>query len=671
MAQFNGAAFTSMASQAGSAYATQWPSAMGPAPPSSSRTLRSVGPTGGRPVSSPVHGTLAAPPVRTTGGLVTQSFGNATAPLYRSRPQSQVTADLPGSTRATTYTVPMPANTSTASFRGPIPASSTSSSAYPVTKRLNVASRRVSVARIDDAPVPGRLSGVPVVRVSNAGAASPFATNGPRAAAPVSSSSSWYRPSASRAGGRGSPARPVAERPHLIQIEPIGLGQLRASSWFSTLLGASRVLVSIHFGPEVDAFPARLPDGPPVDIDDPAEAKQALSQRSHTVVVIDTAGDRSADFSGLKLRFLRPALEEQFAVVVWHETKGMLGVSYERVGHSVVPLKDGGLEGKVNTLRVVDQGADVGRFMLMFRYATTPFAPIVDLEPNGVQRSQAAVRWSDSNKEVGSDPSAYVVRLREAEGAWDVLDNQFRERSFTFTGLKGNTLYEVNIGAVNEVGVGDYGVVEFRTGACEPGPVVRVSADLQQDSSVVLSWELDDDGGSPPTGFLVSYRQGEAVGELGDVPPRRVGSHYVTELSDLDGNTEYVFVVAGVNSIGVGTSGASDPIQTPPSPPTACGQPVVREVGMDRATLEWNGPASSGGAAVTGYTIFSNGVPVCELAVPPQQVLAQYEVTGLMPDTEHVFHVRARNEIGEGPVSPPSVPVRTTRQYDEVYIPGG
>ena len=48
----------------------------------------------------------------------------------------------------------------------------------------------------------------------------------------------------------------------------------------------------------------------------------------------------------------------------------------------------------------------------------------------------------------------------------------------------------------------------------------------------------------------------------------------------------------------------------------------------------------------------SEGVTVTELV---------YTVTGLMPDTDYEYREAAENKAGQGPFSPPSVPMKHSR----------
>lgn len=108
---------------------------------------------------------------------------------------------------------------------------------------------------------------------------------------------------------------------------------------------------------------------------------------------------------------------------------------------------------------------------------------------------------------------------------------------------------------------------------------------------------------------------------------------------------------------GGGMSGGAAPRL--PGPP---GAPVATEVTGDSLTLAWASPASSGGLALKGYQVLvqAGGTAgyVEVVASTGSSEPAAY-VKGLAPSTWYEFKVAARNDIGAGPQSAASRPVRT------------
>ncbi|XP_059412273.1 myosin light chain kinase, smooth muscle-like isoform X2 [Carassius carassius] len=97
-----------------------------------------------------------------------------------------------------------------------------------------------------------------------------------------------------------------------------------------------------------------------------------------------------------------------------------------------------------------------------------------------------------------------------------------------------------------------------------------------------------------------------------------------------------------------------------PQPPASC--PVVHVLSPHSLVLSWSGPSYDGGSAVTGYV-----VEVCESPCATGQwreLTAQCKSTslrvtsGLQPQAEYCFRVRACNAVGVSEPSQESLPIR-------------
>ncbi|GAB3854189.1 fibronectin type III domain-containing protein [Dactylosporangium cerinum] len=135
-----------------------------------------------------------------------------------------------------------------------------------------------------------------------------------------------------------------------------------------------------------------------------------------------------------------------------------------------------------------------------------------------------------------------------------------------------------------------------------------------------------------------------------------------TLVADLDADVSCSDVVlCGSPTLTVGTP-------TPPSPPApAVTVPVApaaptATAGPAEATVTWTAPASTGGSAVTSYTVraFHDGSPVtgrtCTLGAPFTAPL-RCTVGSLTNGTAYTFRVTATNAAGSGPASGDSAPV--------------
>ncbi|MGD0683646.1 MAG: Ig-like domain repeat protein, partial [Streptosporangiaceae bacterium] len=129
--------------------------------------------------------------------------------------------------------------------------------------------------------------------------------------------------------------------------------------------------------------------------------------------------------------------------------------------------------------------------------------------------------------------------------------------------------------------------------------------------------------------------------------------------------TTYYFTVKALNARGVGAPSK----QVSTTAATAPGAPgsLAAKSGSGAATLTWKAPTSTGGSAITGYSIFKGTVKGGESATPVNAkplpaTTRSYTVTGLTDGTKYYFIVRAHNAVavgaasGEASATPATVP---------------
>lgn len=115
----------------------------------------------------------------------------------------------------------------------------------------------------------------------------------------------------------------------------------------------------------------------------------------------------------------------------------------------------------------------------------------------------------------------------------------------------------------------------------------------------------------------------------------------ITGLSD---GTSYTFTMTATNSVGTGPASAVSSAITPatvPGVPTA----ITPTKGNAQVSVAFTAPASTGGSAITGYTVLcSNGTTATGASSP-------IVVTGLTNGVSYTFQVKATNVVGDGPYS--------------------
>jgi hypothetical protein len=165
---------------------------------------------------------------------------------------------------------------------------------------------------------------------------------------------------------------------------------------------------------------------------------------------------------------------------------------------------------------------------------------------------------------------------------------------------------------------------------------------------VTIGWAApSDDGGATISDYVIQYRRKGTTAWATFADGVSTARH--AHVTGLTNGTNYQFRVAAKNSVGVG---AWSVIEMRPGVPTQPRLPGALPCNA-QATVSWQAPASSNGAAVTDYVIqyrpkgtsawltFADGASTALLA----------EVTGLTNGTTYQFRVAAMNARGTGPWS--------------------
>ena len=82
-----------------------------------------------------------------------------------------------------------------------------------------------------------------------------------------------------------------------------------------------------------------------------------------------------------------------------------------------------------------------------------------------------------------------------------------------------------------------------------------------------------------------------------------------------------------------------------PSAPQIVPRPLCRD---EEITFYWQPPASNGGSAITGYTLYC---PALSIALPLPSNVLSYTVTGAPNQVDYAFSITATNSTGEGPAA--------------------
>lgn len=277
---------------------------------------------------------------------------------------------------------------------------------------------------------------------------------------------------------------------------------------------------------------------------------------------------------------------------------------------------------------------------------TTPSAPrTLSATP---QSGQIQLSWLAPTSDGGSTITGYEVEASTDGGFFwfSVLSSTSTASSTTVTGLVNGTSYVFQVAAVNEMGTGTFSqqssTVAPRTTPGSPLDVSPVSGNQQ----VALSWsEPLDDGGSAITDYQVEYSSnaGSTWSLFAD------GSSVLSSatVSGLTNGVGYVFRVAAVNAAGVGSYSISSDEAVPATVPAQMAAPTLGSISTSSITVSWSAP-SNGGSAITGYTVYRNGLIAASLSA----AASSYEDTGRTAATVYSYQVLATNDLGSSPISP-------------------
>ena len=166
-----------------------------------------------------------------------------------------------------------------------------------------------------------------------------------------------------------------------------------------------------------------------------------------------------------------------------------------------------------------------------------------------------------------------------------------------------------------------------------------------------------------PTGFSVKVlgALGVQVGVLRTAPADAT-SLIVTGLTN--GST-YTFQVSATNAVGASAFSASSNPVTPLVPLVVAGAPTIgtATAANASATLTWTAPASTGGSAITGYSVRAfNGATLARTQTVTGNV-GTIVVTGLTNGTAYTFDVAAVNATGTGAFSARSAAVTPRTEF--------
>lgn len=235
--------------------------------------------------------------------------------------------------------------------------------------------------------------------------------------------------------------------------------------------------------------------------------------------------------------------------------------------------------------------------------------------------------------------------------------------SITVTGLANGTGYTFVVSAINAAG---YGPRSARSAVLTPVAAATVPgmptalAGVGADGSVALSWNAPASaGGAPITDYTIQYSGDN--GTSWTTFSRAASTSTTATVTGVTNGTSYVFRVAAVNSVGVGSFTAASATVVPTagvSPPTA---PSGVSAVPGNASLNVTWTASSNASAETTYLVqySTDSGNTWSAGATVTGTTTSTILTGLRNNVSYWIRVAATNAAGTNlsSMSVPSIPV--------------
>eukprot|EP00931_Biecheleriopsis_adriatica_P056491 TRINITY_DN33475_c0_g1_i1.p1 TRINITY_DN33475_c0_g1~~TRINITY_DN33475_c0_g1_i1.p1 ORF type:complete len:984 (+),score=123.35 TRINITY_DN33475_c0_g1_i1:127-3078(+) len=218
-----------------------------------------------------------------------------------------------------------------------------------------------------------------------------------------------------------------------------------------------------------------------------------------------------------KLALRMDKLDHYLVAYVWASKSSYLSAQTTTlVGRALAPLQDYKLQRRATTWGIFDviENHRVADMRLKYHACTTP-GPVQKPTATDIKQTEVTARWSAPLNDHGAPVIGYKISIlldaKRNEGPqWYTLCERTKSLNpvYVVANLSGNTLYLLDVRAVNKVGVGDPCEFEITTAPVEPDPPSRPWIEEVRDGCLNVAWHPpESDGGMPIAAFRVRMRK--------------------------------------------------------------------------------------------------------------------------------------------------------------------
>lgn len=312
-----------------------------------------------------------------------------------------------------------------------------------------------------------------------------------------------------------------------------------------------------------------------------------------------------------------------------------------------------------NGYAVVSVSVDNGEsFILDTESASFNIAPEAPEAPTGITQIvnnsvTTGFTWKAPTFDGGAPIAGYNFILKQGDTIIQNIDTPTTQ----ITGLslsKGKT-YEVEVRAINRVGISQAVTQTFVTGTTPPSIVTNVTSTVT-DNGVIFKWsEPEDNGGVEITGYEYTLRN-ILTNEIVSSDSVNASTFESNEIAMPFGNVNYKFEIAARNSNGLSDKVMLDyrsPILVPKDAPTL--ESAVFNADNTALTIAWTPGANDGGETVSYILNINDGEATKNITIEAEENKYSTVVTSkdfdFINNNKYVITIQSQNSKGASPES--------------------